>query len=238
VHGSDKPGYLAAVSEAEDRGEEGPVGLPRLPPGRHGLGRDFVTENQRGRLTAGIIAVVAERGYHEATVTQICAAAGVSRRTFYGYFSSKEECYLATYDLIAAHLRVAVAEAAAPHEGWTARARAKLATLLEIFAANPDLARFYLVAPPRAGEQIAERYHVAVGRALAEFTERMPPPPATREVSEAAEQALVGGVATLIVQKVEAGEGEALSELLPDLVELTLTPYLGREKAVRVARSA
>jgi hypothetical protein len=32
------------------------------------------------------------------------------------------------------------------------------------------------------------------------------------------------------------GEGEGLAKLLPDLLELLLTPYLGREEAVQLAR--
>ncbi len=39
------------------------------------------------------------------------------------------------------------------------------------------------------------------------------------------------------MRKVEAGEGESLPDLLPDLVELTLAPFLGRAEAVRVARA-
>ncbi len=65
-----------------------PPGLHRLPPGRHGLPRDFVAQNQRDRLAAGTIAAVAERGYNETTIGDIAAAAGVSRRTFYVYFGT------------------------------------------------------------------------------------------------------------------------------------------------------
>jgi hypothetical protein len=41
----------------------------------------------------------------------------------------------------------------------------------------------------------------------------------------------------LIAHKVERGEGEELPDLLPDLVELYLTPYLGRTEAASTARS-
>jgi hypothetical protein len=34
---------------------------------------------------------------------------------------------------------------------------------------------------------------------------------------------------------VNAGEGERLVDLLPDLLELVLTPYIGRERAVEEA---
>jgi AcrR family transcriptional regulator len=214
-----------------------PPGLPRLPPGRHGLRREFVEQNQRQRITAGIIAAVAEKGYHETTITDIAAAAGLSRRTFYGYFSSKEECFFSAYDEVGTYLREAAAAAVDPGGEWAEQARARLASMLAIFAANPDLARFCLLAPPRAGGSLATHYRLALSHALADFTAGMPPPPASRPISAAAEQALVGGVAALIVRRVEAGEGETLPELLPELVELTLTPYLGREQALRAARS-
>ena len=42
--------------------------------------------------------------------------------------------------------------------------------------------------------------------------------------------------AALVVRKVEAGEGQRLPELLPDLLELTLSPYVGRDEAIRLAR--
>jgi AcrR family transcriptional regulator len=227
--------YVSVVTEREPQGEDSAPALPRLPPGRHGLAREFVAQNQRDRLTAGMIAAVAEHGYHEATISQITAAAGVSRRTFYAYFSSKEECFFATYDIVVGHLREAARAAAAEHADWPQQARARLAAVLDFFAANPDLARFALVAPSRAGNGIVARYRLAIARALGDFTEGMPPPPATRDPSEAVQQSLVGGIATVIVRKVEAGEGERLPELLPELLVLALTPFLGHEEALRVA---
>lgn len=227
---------VPAVARGKD-GDDDRSGLPRLPPGRHGLRREYVEQNQRQRLTAGIIAAVAEKGYHETTISDIAAAAGISRRTFYGYFDSKEACFFDAYDEIADYLHQASAAAAEPESEWGERARAKLGSMLDTFAANPDLARFYLLTPPRAGDALAARYRQALGQALADFKAGMPAPPATRPVSAAAEQALVGGIAALIVRRVEAGEGETLPELLPDLVELTLTPYLGREQALSFART-
>ncbi len=236
VQAAPSPSYGPRVSKREPPGGDAEPGLPRLPPGRHGLPRSFVAQNQRDRLTAGIIAAVAEHGYHETTITQIAAAAGVSRRTFYAYFSSKEECYLATYDVIAVHLAEAARAAASTHRDWPDRVRAQLAASLEFFAANPDLVRFYLIAPPRAGEQVAARYRLGASRVIAELTRGMPP--GARRPTQAIQNALAGGMAGLIVGKVRAGEGERLTELLPDLTELFLTPYLGREAASRAAREA
>ncbi len=216
--------------------EESAPGLARLPPGRHGLPRSFVAENQRGRLASGMIAAVVEHGYNEASITQIAEKAGVSRRTFYTFFSSKQEAYLDTYEMIASYLREEMNAAGAEYTEWPDRVRAGIATMLETFAANPDLVRFCLIAPLSANEEIAARYRLSMKRLLALLTAVMPPPPASRRPSRAVEDGLVGGVAALIVHKVKAGEGGRLTELLPDLIELALTPYVGRDEAVRIAR--
>jgi AcrR family transcriptional regulator len=209
--------------------------LARLPPGRHGLPRDFVVRNQRDRLAAGIIAVVAARGLNDATIAEVCTAAGVSRRTFYAYFSSKEDCYLSTYGRIVEYVRGAADEAAADADDWPGRVAAKLSTPLKLFAANPDLARFSLVAPQRAGGRVTVRYRQLMSQAVEYLCEGMPPPPATRQPSEAVAASLVGGMVALVDRKLDEGRAGELPQLLPDLLELFLTPYLGRVAAVAAA---
>jgi AcrR family transcriptional regulator len=223
------------VAKQQGAGEKG-ESLGRLPPGRHGLSREFVTQNQRNRLTAGMIAAVAEHGYHDATISQITAAAGVSRRTFYSYFSSKEECFFDTYDVIADQLRAQARSAASPYTDWRDQVRARFDTTLEFFSSNPDLARYCLIAPSRAGDKIADRLRQAVDEVYEELVQGMPPSIAENAPSPAVQQSMIGGAATLVMEKVQAGEGENLTEMLTDLLELFLTPYLGREEAVRVAR--
>jgi AcrR family transcriptional regulator len=217
-------------------GEDSELGLSRLPPGRHGLPRELVARNQRDRLAAGIITAVAEHGYHEATIAQIAAAAGVSRRTFYSYFSSKEECYFDTYGLIAEHLRNEMRGAGENCPDWPERVGAQLRALLVAFSANPDLVRFCLLVPRGAGGAIADRYREGLNNLLTILTDGAPQSSAAQPPSPAAEQALIGGMVALIVRKVSAGEGALLVDLLPDLLEVILTPYLGREAASRAAQ--
>jgi hypothetical protein len=57
-----------------------------------------------------------------------------------------------------------------------------------------------------------------------------------RPLPEATEETLVGGIVSLIVREISAGRTEQLESLLPDLVELTLAPYLGAEQAELLAR--
>ena len=52
------------------------------------------------------------------------------------------------------------------------------------------------------------------------------------------EEALVGGMMSLISRRIIAGKTAELESLLPDLVEFTLTPYLGSDEASKVARES
>jgi AcrR family transcriptional regulator len=229
---------LPPPPEAGATAENPPPRLARLPRGRHGLPRDFVIRNQRDRLAAGTISVVAENGLNETTIGQICAAASVSRRTFYAYFPSKEECFLAAYGTVLEYLRTETQAAAADQVTWPAKVAAKLQAGLEFFAGNPDLARFCLAVPQQAGEGVAAHHRLVTDRVLDYLCEGMPPPPATKSPPRAVTASLAGGMVALVMRSVNRGEGESLPDLLPDLLELFLAPYLGRREAVQVAQAA
>jgi len=51
-----------------------------------------------------MIEVVSERGYPETRVVDVIGVAGVSRKTFYELFDSKEDCFLAAYDVLLGNL--------------------------------------------------------------------------------------------------------------------------------------
>jgi len=48
--------------------------------------------------------------------------------------------------------------------------------------------------------------------------------------------AIVGGVYEAVFRRVAAGEPGRLPELLPDVIELALMPYMGEDKAIAIAR--
>src|SRR5262249_34919333 len=66
----------------------------KLQPGRR-LPADEVARNQRERLFAALVAVVAEKGYEATRVEDLLELSGVSRSAFYAHFKDKEECLLA-----------------------------------------------------------------------------------------------------------------------------------------------
>lgn len=208
------------------------AGSDRLPPGRHGLPRVFVAENQRERLLNGVVEAVAEHGWSATTIAKITAAARISRRTFYEYFEGKEDCFAAAYEMIEAHVLDSMLAAPGAGEEWPERVRARLAALLDVLSRDSAVARCFLVEPLAAGGEIAVRYREAMQ--LVAVALRPEPPPSQLNM-EVRDQALIGGIATLIVRRLNAGSAARLPELLPDLTELALAPYLGREEAKRRA---
>ncbi len=219
--------------EAEDY----PPELARLPPGRHGLPREFVTHNQRERLIAGLAEAVAEHGYSGATIAHITRSAAVSRRTFYEHFAGKDECFVAGYDAVMGELRERVSEAFEEADDWAQAVKAGIAAMLQFLAANPSLARLCMVEALVAGPAVVERYDAAIQSFVPYFQKGREgrSPEVLSRLSATTEEALVGGMVSLISRRIIAGRTEELEELLPDLVEFTLTPYLGSDEAAKIA---
>ncbi len=216
--------------------QELPPELARLPPGRHGLPREFIVHNQRERLIAGLAEAVAEHGYGGTTIADITRHAAVSRRTFYEHFDSKDECFVAAYEIVTERLREQVEAGFEPSDDWPHAIKSGLAAMLAFLAAEPNLARLAMVEAQVAGPVVVQRYDEAIKTFVPFFQ-------AGREAAAAngasltptTEDALVGGMVSLISRRVLAGKTEQLEELLPDLVEFILTPYLGPEEAEHIA---
>ena len=62
-------------------------------------------EIRRQQIKEAALQVFADKGYHNTSVTDLVAAAGVARGTFYLYFESKESLFLELLDDLVAELR-------------------------------------------------------------------------------------------------------------------------------------
>jgi len=207
-----------------------------LPRGRHGLSPEYVARNQRERLIAGLIEVLHEVGYQKTTVSLIGQRASVSKSDFYKHFESKDECFFAAYEVAVERIQSAVQEACAKHrqEQWSLRVRDALVAVLNLLAADPPLAGLVLVEGLRAGRGAYERYQVALEAFVPELRNGAPQAPGREPVPEAMDEAVVGGIASLLGRRVLAGEAEQIDELLPEVLEFALTPYLGAAEARRI----
>jgi AcrR family transcriptional regulator len=212
--------------------------LGPLPAGRHGYSREQVAHHQRERLIAGLAAAVAEHGYNAVTITHITKAAKVSRRVFYENFESKEECFLAAFEVVLGHIRELAAEAVEGIPDWPHQAVAVARAVLAFFASEPDLARLCLVESRGAGPAVSARFAEAVAEPIPLLALGRAERSADRELPESTEESTIGSLVSLAFRKVAAGEAGRLEELLPDFAQFILAPYLSPERASELAREA
>jgi AcrR family transcriptional regulator len=210
--------------------------MDRLPRGRHGLSPEFVAQNQRERLIAGLTRALFEVGYQKTTVSLIGQRAAVSKSDFYKHFESKDECFIAAYDAAIERIRDCVVAACEGAEDpqWARRVAGALEALLKLLAAEPALASIALVEGLRAGRGVYDRYQTAVESFVEYLREGAPSTPGGPEVPAATDEAVVGGIASMLGRRVLAGEAEKLNELFPEILEFTLAAYMGADEARRI----
>jgi AcrR family transcriptional regulator len=210
--------------------------MERLPRGRHGLPPEFVARNQRERLIAGLIRALYEEGYQKTTVSTIGRRAAVSKSDFYKHFETKDDCFIAAYDAAVDHIRrhlLAACETASG-EDWSRRLGVGIEALLEQLDAEPALASIVLVEGLRAGRGIYDRYQAAVESFVGLIGDGAPRSAEGVEAPETTDEAVVGGIASMLGRRLLAGEGEKLSELFPEILEFVLAAYLGADEARRI----
>ncbi len=208
--------------------------MERLPRGRHGLSREYVAQNQRERLLAALAECLEERGYEGTTVSMIGKRAGVSKSDFYKQFKSKDACFLAAYDDAVKRIHEQVELACGEGGEWAERVLGALAALLDLLAAEPAHAQLVMVEGLRAGRGVYDRYQAALASFVPLLRRGAPAPLGGEPPPLATDEAVVGGIASLLARRVLAGETEKLDEFLPDIAEFALTPYLGAAEARRI----
>jgi AcrR family transcriptional regulator len=187
----------------------------KLRPGQR-LPAEKVARNQRERLFAALVAIVAEKGYEATRVEDLLDLSGVSRSAFYEHFADKEDCLLAAVDaFLEPTVREIVEDGERPH--GEDRARRVLDSLLGRIVEQPAAARMCFVEIFAAGPRAIE----AVDRAIDTFQafvaatyEQMPgregmPPEVVR--------AVVGGLRKVMHTRLYRGEEAELLDLAPQM---------------------
>ncbi len=230
-------------SEPEVSENEASESARPLPSGRHGLSRAEVEASQRVRMLDAVAAVVSEKGYGATTIADVVSRAGVSRSTFYEHFRSKEECFLAAFDMA---IDVLLGGMAAGVEGagfdWRDQVRSALGSALRVLADEPEYARAMIVEAAGAGEAaLARRVDVyrRFGRFFAEMhrqaqSSASAPDPLPDDVLFA----MVAGVAELISLRLLDGRAAELPAMEPKVSYLVFRVLTTPEEAQRVLISA
>ncbi len=195
----------------------------RLPRGPHQMGPDEVAENQRRRMYGAMIEAVAANGYGRTSVKQVVTLAGVSRRAFYEQFANKEECFLATLELIASQAMDHIAATYRSAKGTLEqRLDAALTTFADVVKANPKGARLMLVDAPSAGpagwERLTETLTVFEERLGASFAHARDAAPLPEPVA----RAIVGGLRRATFVRLVEKRTDEMPELVGSMLSWVL----------------
>jgi AcrR family transcriptional regulator len=185
----------------------------KLQPGR-GTPRAEVIQNQRERLFGGVIAVVSERGYEDATVADVIEACSVSRSDFYKHFANKADCLAAAADALLEPTLRSLEEV--QNEGPN-RAEAVFERFIELVTSQPAAARVCFVDLYAAGEEgkaVADRAFEALSKTAEEACADLPE--FERWEGELAPR-LVGGIAKLVHTQLYRRREAELEALTPEL---------------------
>jgi AcrR family transcriptional regulator len=195
------------------------------------------TETRRQLILEAMVRVVGAKGYKATSVTDVIEEAGTSRTTFYKHFDDKHECFLAAYDMLVERVFSEVIANCDGEQSWLERVRTGLATIVEMFALDPRLARTAIVEVAGAGAEARQRHWNAVAK-FTEFLEDGRELAPGRELPENIALMAAGAVSGLIFDELLVGRADRLPELLPDLVFALLVPFIGPGAATEEMRRA
>jgi AcrR family transcriptional regulator len=183
------------------------------------------------RILEAMIDTAAERGYHNTSLSDVSARAGVGRDTLRQQFGDKERLFIAAHDSLLQRLANYVVPAYEQPGPWPQRISRGLSALLTAIAYRPQGARVAIIEVLAAGPRAHERHLAAIkaftpyldqGRDETPLGHKLPPTLAT---------IVAGGIAARIHQQVATSHTSELDQLHPELLHHILVSYLGREQA-------
>jgi AcrR family transcriptional regulator len=182
-----------------------------------------VAENQRRRMYGAMTEAVAANGYGRTSVKHVVTLAGVSRRAFYERFTNKEECFLATLELIAREAMDSIASSYRATQGTLEqRLGAALSTFAEVVQKDPKRSRLMLVAAPSAGpagwERLTETLTVFEERFAASFAHA----PDAAPLPEPVARAIVGGLRRVTFVRLVEQRTDEMPGLVDDMLNWAL----------------
>jgi AcrR family transcriptional regulator len=231
------PGLASSLAVTPARPPAPPArerrGEGRLPSGRSDLPRELIARSQRERIVNATAAIAAEKGLAKLTVPEIARRANISHQTFYELYASKQEAYLGAQRTGMREARRVIAEASGEHRGnWPLGVASGLRALIDYLVSEPAHAHLSIVDTFAACPEAIE----IRGRAMDSFIRLFRAPPGEDpERPLLVSEAIVGGAWQVLHHFVANDLMADLPAIAPQLIYLSLAPFLGSEAAAEAA---
>ena len=106
-----------------------------------------------------------------------------------------------------------------------------------MIAAEPLPARLVIVEAQTAGPEALARYERTREGLVPYLLACREQSPHAGELPETLEEAILGGVAWLLHQRLVSGSTKELGDLYPELVDIVIAPYVGEDAAAGLVSS-
>lgn len=166
---------------------------------------------------------VANGGYQATSVAQVIKLAGVSRTTFYEHFANKQDCFLATYDMMAYRMTKNIRGAYHTAGDWQESLTAAFDALGREVVNDPSAIRMLLADVADAGPAAIDRARRAgavfsrmLHRSLTQAQPQIP-------VSPALVRGLFGGIRGCIYRALREDQTTQLPILCEELAHWTIS---------------
>ena len=224
------PRRVAKTQGASRRWRPGKLGpsrrVPRAPA-------TVVSEFQHSRILAAALEEAGGLGYEQTSVTSIVARAGVSRKTFYEIFESRDGCFRVAFEEAVERIGGEVAPLYVGVEGkWSERVRAALGALLALLEQEPDVGVFVLEYAIEGGRRdpqprawLLEHLQSVLDDGRAQAQPRY-------EASPLAAEVVAGGVLAVLLARLQTSPRQ-LTSLVNPLMWMIVLPYLGAAAAAK-----
>jgi len=178
----------------------------------------------RDRLLDGLVSSIAERGYRDTTVADIVRHARTSKRTFYGHFATKEECFVELLRANNETLIASISAAVDPDADWELQIRQAVGAYVDHIAARPAVTLSWIRELPGLGA-VATPLHRWAMEGLTDLLVALSAGPGFRRaglpaVARPLAVVLLGGLRELTALVVEDG-GDVRSIFEPAVIAST-----------------
>jgi AcrR family transcriptional regulator len=174
----------------------------------------------------------AARGFAATTVTDVVAAAQLTRDDFHALFRDEEECFLATIDFALGEIMGMVSNQYSADKPWFQAVADIFKGLTEFIAEYPAYAKITLLESMPAGSAAVERYNAAKRAIITMLDQGRSDAPADLALPLSIAQIAFGGAEAVIKDELIAGRAKSLPELLPELLYVCYVPFMEQEQAI------
>ena len=211
--------------------------MPDVAVGRERTGAEVLDtfREDSERLTDALTRIAAESGYPSVDIEQITSSAGLSVDSFYEHFPNKDQCLLLGFERFLTDMHDHIEEACEGTRDWPEKVKITIETAFEYVVELESVARLFMVDAMKTGAAGVERRCVSIDSAALRLKHGRLLYPQAADYPDAMERALVAGVVMIAMTHLLSEDAGHLPGLVPEAVEMVLTPYIGTRRARSVA---